>query len=197
MITFNDEKLLLNEISLGNQLAFRTLFERHRKRVYSYALKIVKSNELAEEILLDVFLKIWQHSDLNDIRNLEHYLITVTKNLSISTLRKTRMEFAFNSLQTENWGEGTNQTEETIIFNETSRVLNDAIELLPPQQKLVYTLCRLEGLKYNQVAERMSISPLTVKTHMQYALRFLRKHVEGHSNLQIVILLFQLLHEKK
>jgi RNA polymerase sigma-70 factor (family 1) len=193
----DEEHSLLGKISLGDEASFRFLFDKHRKFIYSYALKIVKSEIYAEEILHDVFMKIWQHENLAEIENLEFYLRTITKNITFNVLRRIRLELRVNHELSHSWEETHNDTEETIMGNEAMQLLNQGIELLPPQQKLVYTLCREEGLKYAQVAEKLSLSPLTVKTHMQQALRFLRNYVSKHSDLTMLLIFLQILTEKK
>ncbi|MDO7744192.1 MAG: sigma-70 family RNA polymerase sigma factor, partial [Pedobacter sp.] len=168
-----------------------------RKHIYSYALKIVKSEIFAEEILHDVFMKIWHHENAAEIDNLEYYLKTITRNITFNVLRRIKLEVRVNHELSYSWAEMHNETEEAIIGNEASKLLHQGIDLLPPQQKLVYILCRDEGLKYAQVAERLSISPLTVKTHMQQALRFLRNYVSKHSDLSMFVILLQIISEKK
>lgn len=184
-----DENILLYRISLGDEYAFRAVFDRYRSRVYSYALKIIKSNERAEEILHDVFLKIWQHESPTGIENLEAYLKVVTRNTTLKALRRIRLELHATYVWKYAAEAARNETEEVVLFNDAAVILNQAIELLPPQQKQVYKLCRLEGLKYAQVAERLSLSPLTVKTHMQHALRFLRSYyVNKHGDTLILLI---------
>lgn len=193
----NDEHSLLCKVQKGDEAAFRLLFDRYKKQIYSYALKIVKSESYAEEILHDVFIRIWQHENPAEIENLTYYLRTLTRNITFNILRRIKLELKVNDDRSHYWEETHNDTENTVILNDATQMLNQAISLLPPQQKLVYTLCREEGLKYAQVAERLCISPLTVKTHMQQALRFLRSYVNKHSDMTMLLVLFQILCEKK
>ncbi|TZF82817.1 RNA polymerase sigma-70 factor [Pedobacter sp. BS3] len=187
-----NETILLNNISLGDEYAFRVIFDKYRTRVYSYALKIIKSGEQAEEILHDVFLKLWQHENPAGIENLEAWLRVVVRNTTLKVLRRNRLEMKADDVLAYHWEESHNQTEDIIFLHDSAFILNQAIELLPPQQKQVYKLCRIEGLKYAQAAERLSLSPLTVKTHMQHALRFLRSYVTKHSDVVLFITLLQI-----
>ncbi|MNY10648.1 ECF RNA polymerase sigma factor SigE [compost metagenome] len=79
------------------------------------------------------------------------------------------------------------------MLKDTKELLQSGINLLPPQQKLVYQLCHQEGLKYEEVAEKLNLSPLTVKSHMQHALRFLRAYVVKNGDLAIAFLLLKIL----
>lgn len=195
--TFNDEKVLLHQISTGDAKAFGIIFHRYSPKVYHYALKIVKSEILAEEIAQEIFVKIWkQEEHLMQIENLDAYLRVLTRNHTLKVLRRMALEVRTSKMMATNYKEDHNETEEYIIFKDSEKILNQAIEKLPAQQKLVYRLCHQEGLKYEEAAERLNISKLTVKTHMQHALRFLRNYVSTHTDIAIVVILLTLLAEK-
>lgn len=196
--TFNDEKSLLHQISIGDAHAFSIIFHRYSPKVYHYALKIIKSENLAEEIAQEVFVKIWKlEEQLNEIKNLDAYLNVLTKNHTLKVLRRIALETKTSRMMRDDFKEDHNETEEYIIFKDSEKILNQAIEKLPAQQKLVYMLCHQEGLKYEEVAERLNISKLTVKTHMQHALRFLRNYVSTHTDIGIVVILMTLLSESR
>lgn len=193
----HDEKALLQQISTGDAKAFSTIFHRYSPKVYNYALKIVKSESLAEEITQEIFVKIWNLEDqLTQIENLEAYLRVLTRNHTLKVLRRMALEFRTSRIMAQDYKEHHNETEEYIIFKDSEKILNQAIEKLPAQQKLVYSLCHQEGLKYEEVAERLNISKFTVKTHMQHALRFLRNYVSTHTDIAILVILMTLLSEK-
>ncbi|GAA4780478.1 RNA polymerase sigma-70 factor [Olivibacter ginsenosidimutans] len=185
-----DEKALLIRIASGDEQAFRIIFDRYRIPIYRYALKIVKSEQVAEEIVHDVFLTLWQHENPSAIEAVEAYIKVVARNAALQVLRRGQLEQRVGNQLKTTWEETHNQTEEAILFNESTILLRQAIALLPPQQRQVYLLCREEGLKYAQAAERLSLSPLTVKTHMLHALRFLRNYLSQHSDLVLLLSLF-------
>ena len=188
----DDERLLLSKISLGDESAFRIMFNRYREKVYHFSFKIIRSDILAEEILHDVFLKIWLHQNLTEIENLEAYLRVITRNTTLKVLRRLKLETLINLQRSYSWEEAHNDTEESILLNESAQILNNAVARLSPQQKLVYALCKEEGLKYAQVAERLSISPFTVKNHMQHILRSLRSYMSKHSGIALYLVVLQL-----
>lgn len=196
-VQLNDEQQLLYQLSQGDEKSFRVLFEIHRKRVFSCALKIIKSNVYAEEILHDVFLKIWRHKNAAEIKDLGSYLRIMTRNATLKMLHKHKMEIKVTQQLIHSWKEDHNGTEEEILLNDSNNILKEGVALLPQQQRKVYLLCREEGLKYAQVAERLSLSPLTVKTHMQQALRFLRNYVIKHNDIAMLAILVKILSEKK
>lgn len=189
----HDDRILLEKISAGDEQAFRVLFDLHRKKIYSYALKIVKCEIQAEDILQDVFLKIWQHQDLTVIEDFDAYLKVMTRNHVFKILRRRQLEIQTNNGL--NWTEAHNETEESLLLNDTMHLLKQGVSQLPPQQKLVYNLCREQGLKYEAAAKLLAISPLTVKTHMQHSLRFLRKYLSKYTDIAKLWLAIQCLWE--
>jgi RNA polymerase sigma-70 factor (ECF subfamily) len=193
---FNEEKALLSQISTGDEKAFSVFFRRFSAKVYTYALKIVKSETLSEEITQEVFVKIWNLGEqLNSIENLDAYLRILTRNHTLKVLRRLALEVRTSKMMAPGYTETHNETEEYIIFKDSEKILNQGIEQLPAQQKLVYMLCHQEGLKYEEAAERLNISKLTVKTHMQHALRFLRNYVSTHTDIAVLVILMTLLAE--
>ncbi|RQO74800.1 RNA polymerase sigma-70 factor [Pedobacter sp. KBW06] len=194
---FIDEKMLLQRVSAGDARAFSTVFHRYQAKVYAYAFRIVKAESIAEEIVQEVFVKIWSLGEtLTEIENFDGFLRTVTRNHTLKVLRRMALEFKTSKMSSSSYREDHNDTEEYIIFKDSEKILNEGIEKLPAQQKLVYCLCHQEGLKYEEVADRLNISKLTVKTHMQHALRFLRNYISSHTDIAVFIIVMEILNKK-
>lgn len=193
-----EEPALLKRISKGDEGAFKVVYDFYKRKVYSVAFKILKSEALAEDVLNEVFLYIWKSAsgNLNKINNLDSYLRVATTNQALKIIRKRKIQLKYKEDSVYNWTEAQHETEEVIFLKDTEKLLTEAINQLPPQQKLVFLLCKEEGLKYTEVAKRLDLSYFTVKTHMQHALRFLKKYLHAHTDIGILILLFQLWHNK-
>ncbi|MFC3197927.1 RNA polymerase sigma factor [Parapedobacter deserti] len=177
------EKQLLERISIQDEGAFSVLYDRFRPKVYTYALKISGSVEVAEDIVHEVFLKVWQCREPDNIANLDAYLRVVTRNFTLKWLRRMILERTVGKEMKDNWDEVDFSTEQAVNLKETQEVIDRAIALLPPQRRLIFQLCKNEGLKYEEVAERTNLSRLTVKTHMQLALRFLRNYMVRYQDV--------------
>ena len=168
---------IIRHISESDPRAFRELFDHYSPKVYGFALKITRSESIAEEMVQEVFMKIWQNRrDLRSVEYFPAYLFTVTKNFSLNVLKRLATEEKAKRSFAEDLHVVHSDTEETVIYRDYHNILSRAIDCLPPQQKLVYSLCRGEGLKYEEVAEKLRISRFTVKTHMQQALRNIKSH---------------------
>lgn len=176
----SDIKYLLSRISEGDESAFSEIFHRYSGKVYAFSLKLTQSETVAEEIVQEVFLKIWVHrTSLVSIEFFPSYLYTITRNHAFNVLKRLAREEHAKAVLEKQLSEAHTETEETIIYQEYQNMIDKVINDLPPQQKLVYSLCHQEGLKYEEVARRLHISRLTVKTHMQQALRTIKSHLSG------------------
>lgn len=188
-----DEKLILAKIANGDQLAFANLFHFYRNKVYGYALKILQSESSAQEIVQEVFIKLWLKRDqLSTIENFGGFLRIIVRNDTLNALKKIAVEHKNYSLAHLNKTEVDTGTENSIQYRETKKLLDDAIEKLPPQQKLVYKLCHVDGIKQKEVATQLNISPLTVKVHLREAVKSIRLYLDAHNEIKVlgILLLF-------
>lgn len=165
---------------------FREFYDRWSGRVYAFGLKLCRSELLAEELMQEVFLRLWQYRDkLADAENLEAYLFQTVRNQAFTLMKRLAKEEAFLAEYGKDQPMTYNGTEEAVDAREYRRLLEQALAQLTPKQREVYTLCQLEGLTYGQAAERLGVSPLTVKTHMQHALRQVRAFLKTHIDLLV------------
>jgi len=188
-----DESELLVKIAGRDQRAFKMIYDHYRPLVYSFALKYLKSAEQSEEVVQEVFLKIWRLQDqLLTIHTLDSYILTMTRNRSFDFLRRMKLEFVHMEPLSFHIDHSSNDTEEGILLRDTKRVLDAGIALLPPQQRLVYTLCHIEGKKHEDVASELQLSPETVKRHMKLALKFLRSYLGKHTDISAILIILKL-----
>lgn len=191
-----DENELLIKVAEGDQRAFTTLFDHYQKYVFSFGLKLTYSEELAEEIVQEIFLKIWYGREKMDtIESFGAYLNRLVRNHAFNLLRQAASHAKANKRIGEASSELDNHTQHSLDYRETSRLLEEAIELLPLQQKKVYALCHQQGLKYEDAARELELSPATIHYHMKLALNAIREHFKKHA-LEYPALLFFLLPRK-
>lgn len=188
-----DEKSLLARTSQRDEMAFKIIYESYQSQVLTFANKYLKSRQLAEEVMQEVFLKLWNLKEkLVTINDLESYILTITRNRAFDALRKLKRENRFVQPIEISDDVRENLTEEKILLDDTRQVLERGIDLLPPQQKLVYQLCHQRGLKYDEVAEQLGISPQTVHRHMKLALSSLRSYVASNTDLAVLLIILKL-----
>lgn len=185
---------LLSLLKQGDQEAFRIVYDRYRRKIYTTALRMVGATTLAEEIMQETMLKFWQvAASLKDDSNIEAYLKTLARNKSYNVLRRLDLETKAEKERNAAYSESHSETEEQILLRDTRKVLQDGVALLPTQQKAVYQLCHQEGLKYAEAAEQLNLSPATVATHMKLALKFLRDYMSKHTDVTAILVIFKLL----
>jgi len=173
-----NEKDLLVQVSEGNELAFRQLFNTYRGRLYSYIVKITESKETAEDTVHDVFLKIWINKEsLPEILNLNAYLYRMAHNHAYNGFRRMAKETLVMAELERQSGYETNDPNDKLVRKEVRQFIQDAVNKLTPQQKEVFRMSREEGLKQEEIAQRLNISIFTVKKHLTNALNYLRKEI--------------------
>ncbi len=179
---------LLEKISKNDTIAFCQLFDLYSPKVNAFAVKLTHNPVIAEEIVQDVFMKIWiKRETLTNVDNISAYLFTIVRNNAFNVLKRIALEEKAKKILAKELPRFHQETEEGIQQQESQQILNQAIDRLPPQQRLVYSLCYQEGLKYEEVAQRLNISRLTVKAHMQHALRNIKSHLSSLLALLIFI----------
>jgi RNA polymerase sigma-70 factor (family 1) len=171
-LPYNERDVLLR-IAQGNEQAFATLFEKYRDKLYYYILTITASAEAAEDVVHDVFLKIWINREkLPDVENLNAYLFMMCRNQAINGLRRMAKEtLILAELRKEHIQplEGI----DAISQKEIRTFIQQAVEKLSPQQKKVFLLSRQDGLKHEQIGK---------------ALEFLRQEIgQSYGNLGVAI----------
>lgn len=170
---YNEQELIARVIN-GEETAFATLFRRHHRKIYEVALMLTHSETVAEELVQEVFLKVWtKRTTLADIDNFESWLFIVARNDAFKALRRSaRIKGLLYELG--NLPDITHETDEWIHARNYHALLDKAISQLPPRQQMAWRLSKEEGLKREEVARIMQIKPDTVKEHLAMAVKHIR-----------------------
>jgi len=164
-----DDKELLIKIAKGDERAFCCFFERYHQMLATHILRITRCRLLTEEIVQDVFLKIWMTREvLSEIRDVKAYLYMVSRNHALNGLKKVARERELH-LEIDPELVGNMSSMESHEEVNYYGLIDEAINILPPQQKKVYLLSRHERLKYSEIADHLQLSKETVKKYLQLA----------------------------
>lgn len=186
----DSEKVLLKMIAAGDERAFRQLFDRYKERFYAVVLKTTDSDEVAKDIVQDIFMNIWdKRKSLVDIDNPSAYFFTAVYRKVYQHYRKVAHEKKLLE-EASPINASANTTEEMVLAHESNELISEAFEKLPPQQKLVFKLSRQEGFSREDVARQLHISPSTVKNHLTEALKFIRTFLRNSEATFLIILWF-------
>jgi RNA polymerase sigma-70 factor (family 1) len=190
LASLNNEKEILQLVACGDERAFRALFDSYHHRLGTYIFHIVKSQELAQEAVQDVFLKIWTNrTSLAEINNFQAYLFVISKNHALNCLKKLATEQALTA-HLDEWNYEP-QPDETNDESERYTLVDQAIDRLPKQQKIVYLLSRHERLQYAEIANRLSISPKTVKKYLQISTESITCYIRKNLTISTLLIMFK------
>jgi RNA polymerase sigma-70 factor (ECF subfamily) len=188
LTAMHQESEVLHQISLGSERAFAMLFNHYHQWLGVHIYKITKSEDLAAEVVNDVFLKIWLNREsLGEIENFPVYLYVISKNAALNCLKRVANEQA-KSVDLDQVTELVSDTE-TAENDYRYMLIDEAIDRLSAQQKRAYLLSRHERLQYSEVAVRMNISKETVKKYLQTATESITSHIRKRLTLSILSLI--------
>jgi RNA polymerase sigma-70 factor (ECF subfamily) len=158
----------------ADEKALGELYHLFHKKLYHFSKSLVRSSEVAEEVVEDVFVKLWSNRKTIDaIENLKVYLYVAVKNTSLNKLSarvKELVLFPFDFLDIETEEERPNPFD-AMITSEMLRRVQTAIDDLPPRCKMIFKLIREDGLKYKEVAHILNISVNTIDAQMAIAVK--------------------------
>jgi len=175
------EQQHLRKIQKGDIQSFEKLFHRYYSGLCGYAETLVGKKEVAEEVVQDVFYNIWKNREALKIsKSWQSYLYRAAFNNSMMYLRKMRREQPLNEGGSLDPEVGTPDPSQLMQLNEVSELVSKTLKDLPEKTREIFRLNRQEGLKYREIADRLSISVKTVEANMGKALKALRNNLEKY-----------------
>ena len=186
-----EHKELFHQVSRGDENAFATLFHHYSRQLYPFVLKKVKSEIMAEEIVQEVFLKLWlNRQKMEGMENPEGYLYRMTANLVLDHFSLMAHEQSIRKYAGINPDQAIDTTtEEGLRFKEARNWLKMAIKQLPPQRKVIYEL-RQQGYSYEEIGSHLKLSVNTVKNQLISANRFIRDYLLSKGISPVLVLIW-------
>jgi RNA polymerase sigma-70 factor (family 1) len=191
--TSQQEKDIVLRMMQGDELAFEKIYRLYSPKLYGNLLRLLKSVPQTEQILQDVFLKVWEYrSSIDPEKSFRSFLFKIAENKAYDFFRKAardkKLEAELIALSTVNY----TVLEEFVADDEKLILLENAINNLPPQRQQVFRLCKLEGRSYREVSELLGISLSTISDHIVKATKSIRDHLEIHSRtlLDLIVILW-------
>lgn len=173
-----NERTILEQLSLGDENAFKELFMHYHQKVFLFVLGLVKSEEGADDLTQEIFIKIWTKRDLmKDVNSLDAYLFMVSKYTVYSYLKKNKAFFEDIETVKENQNLQSENPHEELVAKDLSLLIDMIVESMPQQRKLIYTMSRKKGFTNQEISEKLNISRRTVENHLNLALKDIRKAI--------------------
>ncbi len=186
-----DEKALLEGLRGGDASAFEQLYRKFSKQIYWKLLKMVKESDQADDILQDLFIKVWERREQIDTsHSFGAFLHRIAQRMVVDHYRKVSIITKSHLFIQENSTELISPTEDHLDNKETEELLNKAINSLSPQRKQAFRLCRIDGKSHKEAAELMNISTNTIKNHLVSATKQIKSYLdESHASYEGLALL--------
>lgn len=186
--SLHTETELLTALKNGSESAFTDLYNRYHRGIYMYVLDFVKRPQLAEDIVHEVFMKLWESRERITITtSLTAYLYRISRNKGIDALKKISKDTALRQEVLEwMYPELAGVESEAKMISQYETLYQSAIAELTPQRQKIFILCKEKGKTYEEVATELGISRNTVKEHMVHSLRFLRNYFAEKGQLALL-----------
>ena len=181
------EVLLVSELKKGNVAAFDELFEIYGKRIHHFAYGYLKSQDDAEEIVQDVFFRIWEkREELKPELSFKAYLFKISYNYILQCFEKARKRQAYKDLIIEEALTSVPDLDERIDYQTLLDKLDRIIDQLPARQKEIFIRRKKEGQSVKDIAKTLDLSPKTIENHLTEAMKRVRKQF-GDENLSMIL----------
>ncbi|MBS1750006.1 MAG: RNA polymerase sigma-70 factor [Bacteroidetes bacterium] len=176
-----DERDIIDRLYQGDEGAFTEIFYYYANKLYSFIKKLTRSEEIAEELVQEVFLSLWINREkIAKVENCSSYIFTIAANKTFNYLKSKAIHERYLETMLFNKSESDNNTMESVDFHESQSILGKLINQLPTQKKIIYKLTRESGMSHDEVALQLGISKNTVKNHLVKTLRLLKDNLKSN-----------------
>lgn len=185
---FQDEQIA-SLLVKRDEAAFEQVFKTHYKNLHAYAFTILKDEDEAEEMVQQVFFKLWERSDqLSFSGPVAGYLYRAVHNESLNFLKHQKVKDSHRLHVAYRMKNKAEQPQGRVVKKELEEKFREALNELPEQCRTVFQLSRFEDMKYKEIADKLDISIKTVENHMGKALKLLRTKLVDFLTLLIILL---------
>lgn len=174
---------------MGDREMYARVYTHYLPKLYHFILVFSKgSKEDAEEIVQEVFLKIWMYREaLVGVRSFEAYMFSIARNLLYDIHRRRKQLKAIIATLAADRSEAAESIQNTIIFKEYHKTAIDAINQLSGQKKKIFHLRTQQGLKLGEIASELNLSVPGVKKHLYETIHFIKNYLRDHGDFSILI----------
>ena len=192
-LIIDNEKLVLQEIAEGNEVSFRILFDAYKERLFCFISGFIKSEQHAEEIVMDIFIKLWKgRALLPGVQHVDSFLFRIARNKAIDFLRDAAND---SKLRLQLWEEiemsSSLHADNQLLVKEFEKNLTELIGMLPPRRKQVYQMSCVDNITHDEIAEQLKISKATVNNHIVKAKSFIRTYLSKRMDITMLICLIE------
>ncbi len=188
---FQNDIAIIEAWQAGDSDAFEVLYQKYWRKLYVFARRTTPNTEDAQDLIQDVFAQLWTQKEQIDADVFsESYLFAIVRNKLLDKIRKqyVREEYVQKILQSSS--ESDFSTQQTILTNDLNNHIHRAVDVLPEKCREVFQLSRFEQLSVDQIAQKLQISPQTVKNQLSKALQVVRFRLREFATLGLLLSTF-------
>jgi RNA polymerase sigma-70 factor (family 1) len=184
------EKEWVKGLLESREASFRTIYDAYQRNIFSFAFYLSKSKDISEEVVQEVFIRLWENrGNLTPDTHLMAFLKKVTQNLVLDIFRKANADKNLQErLYNHMTAAATHHTPDKVLEKELATIYIQALNKLPPQQRLIFAMRNDQNLSYRQIADQLGLSRNTVRNHIHIATHSIRHYVEQNADLGFVIM---------
>ncbi|WP_319500043.1 RNA polymerase sigma-70 factor [uncultured Draconibacterium sp.] len=178
---------ILSALAQDDEASLEKLFNYYYPRLFNFSKSILKLEDGIDDILQEVFVKIWKNrKNINSAATFNSYIFIITRNLLLNELRR-RLSFQNTKEEVKRLSLANEYSlSEQIDYQELKEKIDAFVEELPDRQKEVFLLSRSEGLSHKEIAEKLGIKPKTVEYHITLAVKCLKEKITGIGILSLL-----------
>ena len=179
---------IIKKLKGNDKQVVDSIYQHYHKRIFAFALSLIKVEDDALDIVHEVFVKIWEHRhNLENDSRIEPLIFTITRNTVLSKFRKKANERKYQEqMFAANYSAYTNKTEEDIDYKTLKEKVDTIVTQLPPKSQKVFILSREKGFSNKEIANQLNIAEKTVEDHITRALSFLKQNLKESGFLGIL-----------
>lgn len=185
------EEQLVDLIREGDAAAFTAMYDQYKDRLALRLLQLVRNESYAEELLQDVFLKVWEgRAQLNSDLSFKAYLYRIATNMAFNFMKRASKEQVILTQIIQSSTELYNHVEADLLRKENQSLVDRILAGLPNQCRQVFVAVKLDGLSHKEASERFGISTHTVNNHLQKGTRYLKSYLTSPGGLPLLLVLY-------
>lgn len=186
----DQEKQLVEQLREGSTDAYRQLFHSYGPKIHAFALSYLKNDADADELLQEVFLKLWEiRVTLDTSRNIKSFLFKICINLIYDFIRRKNIEKAYLDYSYQLGSHHSDNTWQEVIYNDMLNNLNQLVKNMPKQRQRIFRLSKEDGLSNDEIAQELKLSKRTIENQLYRAVAFLKEKL-GTGSLPALLFFF-------
>jgi RNA polymerase sigma-70 factor (ECF subfamily) len=175
----DSDKKLLCGIRDNDLSAFEMLYNRYKRKIYSFSLKYLRNRTEAEDLVQNVFINLWEHrQSLDETQSIKSYIYRSAVNHIYNIYKKRAIRTRYLEYEIKRLDQSSNPTYDLVIMHDLESTINNVVTTLPPQQQKIFSMSRSKNYSHEEIAKKLDLSVRTVENQIYRTLKVIRKRLD-------------------